>query len=165
MLKNVKCARCVKCGKEYEAVPNLTNCECGGILDIIYDYDYIKANLTKEKLKSRPNTMCMTHMSHFYPQGANLYFIFQAKMDSIDEYLEYQYGIMDHIQKAGASMSHHHGIGKMTAPWLEAQIGHNEMEVYRALKEHFDPDHIMNPGGTLGLDLPEEQKRDLIHKK
>ena len=31
MLKNVKCARCVKCGKEYEAVPNLTNCECGGI--------------------------------------------------------------------------------------------------------------------------------------
>ena len=57
MLKNVKCARCVKCGKEYEAVPNLTNCSCGGILDIIYDYDYIKKNLTKEKLKSRPNTM------------------------------------------------------------------------------------------------------------
>ena len=57
MLKNVKCARCVKCGKEYEAVPDLTNCSCGGILDIIYDYDYIKKNLTKEKLKSRPNTM------------------------------------------------------------------------------------------------------------
>ena len=57
MLKNVKCARCVKCGKEYEATPNLTNCECGGILDIIYDYDYIKANLTKDKLKSRTNTM------------------------------------------------------------------------------------------------------------
>lgn len=115
--------------------------------------------------KSRPNTMCMTHMSHFYPQGANLYFIFQAKMSDIDEYLEYQYGIMDHIQAAGASMSHHHGIGKMTAPWLEAQIGHNEMEIYRALKEHFDPDHIMNPGGTLGLDLPEDQRRDLIHEK
>ena len=57
MLKNVKCARCVKCGKEYEATPNLTNCSCGGILDIIYDYDYIKKNLTKETLKFRPNTM------------------------------------------------------------------------------------------------------------
>ena len=34
-MKNVKCARCVKCGKEYEAVPDLTNCSCGGILDII----------------------------------------------------------------------------------------------------------------------------------
>ncbi len=55
MLKNVKCARCVKCGKEYEAVPNLTNCECGGILDIIYDYDYIKAHFTKETLKNRVN--------------------------------------------------------------------------------------------------------------
>ena len=40
-----------------QSPPGLTNCECGGILDIIYDYDYIKANLTKEKLKSRPNTM------------------------------------------------------------------------------------------------------------
>ena len=55
MLKNVKCARCVKCGKEYEAVPDLTNCSCGGILDIIYDYDYIKAHLTKETLKNRQN--------------------------------------------------------------------------------------------------------------
>ena len=52
-MKNVICGRCVKCGREYKAVPNLTNCECGGILDIIYDYDYIKQNLTKEKLAAR----------------------------------------------------------------------------------------------------------------
>ena len=52
-MKNVLHARCVKCGKEYEAVPGLTNCSCGGILDIVYDYDYIKANLTKEKLAGR----------------------------------------------------------------------------------------------------------------
>ena len=47
-------ARCVKCGKEYEATANLTNCECGGILDIIYDYDYIKKNLTKGKAQEPP---------------------------------------------------------------------------------------------------------------
>ncbi len=52
-MKNVKHAKCVKCGKIYEATPNLTNCTCGGILDIIYDYDYIKANLTKAALASR----------------------------------------------------------------------------------------------------------------
>ncbi len=114
--------------------------------------------------KSRPNTICMTHMSHFYPQGANLYFIFEAKMSEIDEYLEYQGGIMDNIQKYGAGMSHHHGIGKMTAPWLEAQIGKNQMDIYRVLKNHFDPDNLMNPGGTLGLDLPEDEKRDFINK-
>ena len=54
-MRNVICGRCVKCGREYEAVPNLTNCECGGILDIIYDYDYIKTKLTKEKLAAREN--------------------------------------------------------------------------------------------------------------
>ena len=52
-MKHVKCARCIRCGKEYEATPNVTTCDCGGILDIIYDYDYIKANFTKETLKNR----------------------------------------------------------------------------------------------------------------
>ncbi|MCI8716240.1 MAG: threonine synthase [Oscillospiraceae bacterium] len=52
-MKNVLHAKCVKCGKTYEAAPNLTNCTCGGILDIIYDYDYIKTTLTKEKLVQR----------------------------------------------------------------------------------------------------------------
>ena len=52
-MKNVKFAKCVKCGKIYEATPNLTNCSCGGILDIIYDYDYIKSVLTKDKLAQR----------------------------------------------------------------------------------------------------------------
>ena len=54
-MRNVKCGRCVKCGKEYAAIPTLTNCECGGILDIIYDYDYVKTVLTKEKLAARKN--------------------------------------------------------------------------------------------------------------
>ena len=53
-MKNVKFGKCVKCGKEYEATANLTNCECGGILDIVYDYEYIKTVLTKEKLAARP---------------------------------------------------------------------------------------------------------------
>ena len=53
MLRNVKCAKCVKCGKEYPATPDVTTCECGGILDIVYDYDYIKSRLTKEKLAAR----------------------------------------------------------------------------------------------------------------
>ncbi|MEA5042880.1 MAG: threonine synthase [Oscillibacter ruminantium] len=52
-MKNVKYGKCVKCGKEYPATPDLTTCECGGILDIVYDYAYIKTQLTKEKLAAR----------------------------------------------------------------------------------------------------------------
>jgi alkyldihydroxyacetonephosphate synthase len=109
-------------------------------------------------VKSRPQTLCMTHMSHCYPQGANLYFIFIAKMDQA-EFLEFHRGILDAVQASGATMSHHHGIGKMTAPWLEGQIGSAELEVLRALKRHFDPKNVLNPGGTLALDLPDEERR------
>ena len=52
-MKNVKHAKCVKCGKIYKAVPDLTNCSCGGILDIVYDYGYIKTVLTWETLAAR----------------------------------------------------------------------------------------------------------------
>ncbi|MEE1195514.1 MAG: threonine synthase [Lachnospiraceae bacterium] len=53
-MKNVKTARCIACGAEYEAAPNITTCpKCGGILDIQYDYEYIKSQLTPEQLKAR----------------------------------------------------------------------------------------------------------------
>ena len=107
--------------------------------------------------KSRPNTICMTHMSHAYAQGANLYFIFIAKMNELEEYKNYQDGILDAIQKSGAAMSHHHGIGKAFAPWLQGEMGDNEYEVFKVLKNHFDPEYLMNPGGTLGLDLKDDE--------
>ena len=52
-MKHVKYGKCVRCGKTYAAVPDLTICECGGILDITYDYESIKARLTKEVLANR----------------------------------------------------------------------------------------------------------------
>lgn len=108
----------------------------------------------RQYCKARPNTICMTHMSHVYPQGANLYFIFIGKMDR-EEYIEYQAGILDNFVKYGAAISHHHGIGKSFGPWLEHSIGQNNMDIIRTLKQHFDPNNIMNPGGTLGLDVPQ----------
>ena len=111
--------------------------------------------------KSRPDTIVTTHLSHAYPQGANLYFIFITKMNNINDYIAYHSGILDAIQKSGASMSHHHGIGKMFGPWLEGSLGTKEFNTFKALKAYFDPDNIMNPGGTLGLDTPEDKKRFL----
>jgi alkyldihydroxyacetonephosphate synthase len=103
-------------------------------------------------MKSRPKTMCLTHASHFYPQGTNLYFIFIAHMDDPEEYRKFQRGIIDNIQKYGGSLSHHHGVGRMIGPWMETHLGKEQMNILRALKRHFDPNNIMNPGGQLGLD-------------
>lgn len=103
-------------------------------------------------IKSRPDTMCMTHASHFYPQGTNLYFIFIVRMNDPEEFRKFQRGIIDSIQKNGGSLSHHHGVGRMIGPWMEKHLGKEQMDVLRDLKKHFDPHGIMNPGGQLGLD-------------
>jgi alkyldihydroxyacetonephosphate synthase len=103
-------------------------------------------------IKSRPDIMCMTHASHFYPQGTNLYFIFIIKLDDPDEFRKLQRGVVDSIMKNGGSLSHHHGVGRMIGPWMEKQLGKEQMDVLRTLKRHFDPNNIMNPGGQLGLD-------------
>ena len=54
-MKYVLGAKCVKCGKEYAAVPDLTTCSCGGILDIQYDYAALRRDLSREALASHPD--------------------------------------------------------------------------------------------------------------
>jgi alkyldihydroxyacetonephosphate synthase len=105
-----------------------------------------------------PGTTCMGHMSHFYPYGSNLYFIFGIK-GSVQDYIAYRTGLVDAMVRAGGSPSHHHGVGRLMHPWIEKFLGKEEMEVLRTLKRHFDPNNIMNPGYQLGLDVPEELKR------
>ena len=107
---------------------------------------------------SIPGTTCFGHMSHFYPYGSNLYFIFGVK-GSLQDYIDYRTGLIDAMVQAGGSPSHHHGVGKLMHPWIEKFLGKEELGVLRALKRHFDPDDIMNPGYQLGLDIPEELKR------
>lgn len=124
--------------------------------------DTLEAGVTWENLhrlhqavrrvvKSRPGTMCMTHASHFYPQGTNLYFIFLGRME-LDEFRPFLHAIIEAMVGNGGSLSHHHGVGRLLAPWMEATLGKDQMDVLRAIKRHFDPNNIMNPGGQLGLD-------------
>ena len=54
-MKYVLGAKCVKCGREYAAVPDLTTCSCGGILDIQYDYAALRRDLSREKLAQNPD--------------------------------------------------------------------------------------------------------------
>ncbi|MDR2434374.1 MAG: threonine synthase [Treponema sp.] len=55
-MKNVKAAVCIKCGAEYAAGDDTYTCKkCGGVLEIVYDYNYIKSQLSREKLAARKN--------------------------------------------------------------------------------------------------------------
>ena len=49
-MRNVLGLRCVKCGREYDCAPDITTCQCGGILDVVYDYEYIKTKVSSKTL-------------------------------------------------------------------------------------------------------------------
>jgi len=102
----------------------------------------------------RPKTVLMIHISHVYESGANLYFTFLSPMEKGNEkndFAAFHKGLVDTIQENGGSLSHHHGVGRVLAPWMETHLGKTSMAVLAAVKKHFDPNNIMNPGGTLGL--------------
>ena len=105
-------------------------------------------------LKSRDKTVVMVHISHVYENGANLYFTFLSPMktgNELNDYTDYHKGIIETIQKNKGSLSHHHGVGRSLAPWMEQELGKEAMELMQAVKNHLDPNGIMNPGNTLGL--------------
>ncbi len=106
--------------------------------------------LCRSYVKSRPDTICMTHASHFYPQGTNLYFIFIMKEKDRTAYLKFQRGLIDEIEKSGGSLSHHHGVGRMIRHLMPKHLGNNQIKVLKSLKKHFDPENIMNPGALIG---------------
>lgn len=51
-MKHVKYLRCVACGRVHEAAPDATLCECGGVQDVVYDYDFIRRNTSKEQISA-----------------------------------------------------------------------------------------------------------------
>ncbi len=56
-MAKVKCLKCKECGREYPIEP-IHVCEfCFGPLEIEYDYDYIKENISKEKIENGPASL------------------------------------------------------------------------------------------------------------
>lgn len=100
-------------------------------------------------IKTRPETFCLVHISHAYENGANLYFIFLGQMkknDEVNEFETFHKGIIEAIHNNNGSLSHHHGVGRLTSAWLEGEIGELGVKVYKGIKNTLDPSGIMNPG-------------------
>ena len=45
--------KCIVCGNEYSIDDVRYTCECGGLLEISYDYEKIKENVSRESLRKR----------------------------------------------------------------------------------------------------------------
>jgi len=90
------------------------------------------------------------HSSHAYRSGLNLYFSFAIRAED-PATLEPAYfaawrAIMESTDRHGGGLSHHHGIGRVRAPWLERELGAEGLTLLRKIKTALDPTGMMNPG-------------------
>jgi alkyldihydroxyacetonephosphate synthase len=95
----------------------------------------------------------MCHVSHVYRDGASLYFTFLTPARAgaeIEQWRELKRAACDAIVATGATITHHHAVGRDHAPYMEPEVGALGLDVLRAAKERLDPAGIMNPTKLLG---------------
>jgi alkyldihydroxyacetonephosphate synthase len=90
----------------------------------------------------------LCHVSHVYPTGASLYFTVAARQsdDPLGQWAAAKQAACRAIVECGATITHHHGVGRDHRPYLVDEIGQVGVEILRAVKQRLDPAGIMNPG-------------------
>ncbi|MFI7543465.1 FAD-binding oxidoreductase [Actinoplanes sp. NPDC049599] len=93
-----------------------------------------------------PIVMC--HISHVYETGASLYFTVVAAQaeDPVAQWRAAKTSAGAAIVASGATITHHHGIGRDHRPWYAQEIGPVGAAVLHAVKRALDPAGILNPG-------------------
>ena len=93
------------------------------------------------------------HLSHAYADGASLYFTFAARARrgaELEQWRAVKQAACEAIVACGATITHHHAVGRDHVPYMKAEVGETGIEVLRAVKQQLDPAGIMNPGKLLG---------------
>jgi alkyldihydroxyacetonephosphate synthase len=98
--------------------------------------------------------LVLCHLSHAYADGASLYFTFISRAllggGEIEQWRAVKRAACEAIVAAGATITHHHAVGRDHVPYMEAEVGETGLEVLRAVKDRLDPTGVMNPGKLLG---------------
>jgi alkyldihydroxyacetonephosphate synthase len=93
------------------------------------------------------------HLSHLYTSGSSLYFTFLVRgaddRDVEARYLAAWQQAMASCTAAGGTITHHHGVGRLKAEFLAAELGPAGTDVLKRIKAALDPDGILNPGALL----------------
>ena len=92
----------------------------------------------------------LCHLSHPYRDGASLYFtfFFRTARDAdatIAAWADAKRRVTDALLGAGATLSHHHGIGAWHAPWYRRAVGDATADALAAAAASFDPAAVLNP--------------------
>ena len=101
-------------------------------------------------LGAKVQVLC--HLSHAYRDGASLYFTFFWPLAAGQEMAQWwacKRAATDALAPFSATVSHHHGVGAMHAPWLEREIGAPGRALLAAAAGAVDPQRVLNPGVLL----------------
>jgi alkyldihydroxyacetonephosphate synthase len=111
-------------------------------------YAEVKTALERSLAAQGTPPIVLCHVSHVYETGASLYFTVAAREldDGVAQWLRAKSAASDALVSAGATITHHHGVGADHKPWLASEIGPVGVQVLRAVKERIDPRGVMNPG-------------------
>ena len=99
-----------------------------------------------------PGPYVMSHVSHVYETGASLYTTVLAVADQADpvgQWSRAKEAVTSAIMREGATLTHHHAVGRDHAPWLSEEVGPLGIRALRAVKSAWDPSGAMNPGAIL----------------
>ncbi|HZE41008.1 MAG TPA: FAD-binding oxidoreductase [Stackebrandtia sp.] len=101
--------------------------------------------------------LVLCHISHVYETGASLYFTVACAQtdDPVGQWRGAKRAANAAIRGHGASISHHHGVGRDHRDTYAAEIGPLAAETLRAVKNTLDPKGILNPGVL----IPDEDAR------
>lgn len=100
-----------------------------------------------EAMGQRVFVLC--HLSHAYRDGACLYFTFfwpLLRGQELESWQRYKEASVEAILAHGGTVSHHHGVGRMHAPYVARELGEEGVALLRALARSVDPAGILNPG-------------------
>jgi len=87
--------------------------------------------------------------THVYPDGPAPYYTFIAPGRPGEELFQWQQikrAASDALIETGATITHHHAVGRLHRPWYEKQRPPLFAAALRATKRAMDPAGVMNPG-------------------
>ncbi|MCU1593060.1 MAG: flavoprotein, partial [Frankiales bacterium] len=96
----------------------------------------------------------MCHVSHLYSHGASLYFTVLGAQSGnpVEQWQRAKEAASEALLANGATITHHHAVGRDHRPWMTEEIGPLGVSVLQAVKDVLDPAGILNPGKL----IPEE---------
>jgi alkyldihydroxyacetonephosphate synthase len=87
--------------------------------------------------------------THVYPDGPAPYYTFLApgrRGAELEQWTELKRVASDALIEHGATITHHHAVGRLHKPWYERQRPKPFAEALRAAKASLDPAGVLNPG-------------------